>query len=105
MTASPEEIALKLQKVFEEFPEVVFSYLFGSVAEGKAGPLSDIDIAVFLKPFKLESILPLHTALCRALKRDEIDLLVLNQTRNIILRNCSSWRSPLRKKPSSPYGI
>ena len=85
MKNSPAEVAFKLRQVFKEFPEGAFSYLFGSVAEGTAGPLSDIDIAVLLDPFRLESILPLHNALCRALKRDEIDLLILNQTKNIIL--------------------
>ncbi|MCX7682029.1 MAG: nucleotidyltransferase domain-containing protein, partial [Anaerolineae bacterium] len=29
---------------------VVLAYLFGSQAEGRAGPLSDVDIAVLLGP-------------------------------------------------------
>lgn len=29
-------------------PEVKFAYIFGSRARGDAGPLSDVDVAVFL---------------------------------------------------------
>jgi len=29
-------------------PQVVFAYLFGGLARGERGPLSDVDIAVFL---------------------------------------------------------
>src|SRR3989304_3291822 len=34
---------------FEGTP-VVFAYLFGSVAEGRAGPARDVDVAVYLEP-------------------------------------------------------
>jgi predicted nucleotidyltransferase len=30
-------------------PKVIFSYLFGSLSKGRPSPLSDVDIAVFLK--------------------------------------------------------
>jgi predicted nucleotidyltransferase len=33
----------------EFHPKVLFSYLFGSLAKGKPSPLSDVDIAVYLK--------------------------------------------------------
>ena len=75
----------KISRVFEDFPEVQFGYLFGSWAEGTEGPLSDLDIAVYMEPYSHESYIRLHTALARALKRSDIDLLALNRTKNLIL--------------------
>jgi len=34
-----------LQPIFQEYPELVFAYLFGSFADGSAGATSDIDLA------------------------------------------------------------
>lgn len=42
-------IAEHSRPVLDEDPAVLFAYLFGSLARGTAGPLSDIDIAVCLK--------------------------------------------------------
>ena len=84
--ATIEELRWRLKPAFEKFPAVRFAYLFGSVAEGKAGPLSDIDIAVYLDPLDLKDLLPLLHTLCLSLKRDDVDLLVLNRTRNLILK-------------------
>ncbi len=39
----------RLRQIFTTH-SVVLAYLFGSQAEGKAGPLSDVDIAVLLGP-------------------------------------------------------
>ena len=33
----------------QSHPNIIFSYLFGSLSKGKPSPLSDVDIAVFLK--------------------------------------------------------
>jgi len=59
---------------------VKFAYLFGSVANGNAGPLSDIDLAVFLDG-RLDFFtwrLKLMEALAKALKTENFDLVVLN---------------------------
>lgn len=64
--------------------EIDLAYLFGSVARGKAGPLSDIDIAVLFGNDVPENE---HTArqgrlvsdLMLVLKRSEIDVAVLNR--------------------------
>lgn len=62
---------------------VVAALLFGSRARGHAGPLSDVDLAVWLDPglsraerhaLRLELI----AAAARALGSDELDLVVLN---------------------------
>lgn len=61
-------------------PKVIFSYLFGSLARRHPLPLSDIDIAVYLKPgtnfgeYKLEIL----GELMDILQTDEIDLVILN---------------------------
>ncbi len=84
-TRQIEEIRQKLSPVWESFPEVKFAYLFGSLARGKAGPLSDLDLAVYLEPYSHKRFLDLYAACSRALKRDDLDLVVLNRTENLIL--------------------
>lgn len=62
---------------------VVAALLFGSQARGQAGPLSDVDVAVWLDP-RLdrqragELRLELADAAARALGTGEVDLVVLN---------------------------
>lgn len=62
---------------------VVAASLFGSQAAGKAGPLSDVDVAVWLDPslsdserFRVRLELIGHAA--GALRTNEVDLVVLN---------------------------
>jgi predicted nucleotidyltransferase len=67
---------------FEGTP-VSFAYLFGSVAEGKAGPASDVDVAVYLDPDapserRLELSLEVAGRLSEASGAGGIDVLVLN---------------------------
>ncbi len=45
-----EHIKVKTQTYLASRPEVLFAYLFGSVAAEKATTLSDIDLAVYLDP-------------------------------------------------------
>jgi uncharacterized protein len=57
--------------------------LVGSQATGKAGPLSDVDVAVWLDPVlgpreRVERSVNLGGAAAAALGTDEIDLIVLN---------------------------
>ena len=77
----------------ESHPKVIFSYLFGGLAKGSPLPLSDVDIAVFLKKGVniAENKLEILGELIDILQTDEIDLVVLN-TANLplvmnILRN------------------
>ena len=79
-----------LLAVLEKYRDrIVFAYLFGSAAEGEMHPSSDIDVAVYVSDKKAEDHfdirLSLHADLCRALKRNDIDLLILNRTKNLIL--------------------
>jgi len=59
---------------------VLFAYLFGRLAKGDPTPLSDVDIAVFLKPNvnRAKNKLALLGGLIDILETDEIDLVVLN---------------------------
>ena len=59
---------------------IIFAYLFGSLAKGKQQPLSDVDIAVYLKQGAnvVECKLAVLGRLIDILQTDEIDLVVLN---------------------------
>ncbi len=68
---------------FERTP-VVFAYLFGSVAQGRAGPASDVDVAVYLEPDApperyLHLSLELAGTLSEASGVGGIEVLVLNE--------------------------
>ena len=62
---------------------VKLAYLFGSVAEGKEGKLSDVDLAVFLdeslsKPERFNLQLKLMSELTGIMKTDKVDLVIMN---------------------------
>lgn len=62
-------------------PVVVVAWVFGSVARGTAGPLSDIDVALVLgRPADSEGVCDrVFAALARQLKTDRIDLVVFHE--------------------------
>jgi len=84
------DLALKLKPVFETH-NVVFAYLFGSYATNEASKVSDIDIAVYVKDVNNESLfdkkLSVHIDTCRVLETDNIDIVILNNTHNLMLLN------------------
>lgn len=72
----------ELQRLFVRHG-VVLAYLFGSQAEGRATPLSDVDLAVWFAPAvapqdRSQARLDLTTECCRILERDAVDVVVLN---------------------------
>jgi len=73
-----------LKDIFAKYP-VEFAYLFGSMASGQAGPLSDVDIAVYLEyhlPEKQqeEIIGALRSDIEKVLQMpDKIGLVLLNE--------------------------
>jgi len=79
----PENIDELLPEAYEYFradKDILFAYLFGSLARKKRAPLSDVDIAVYCRE---ESSLPdkkmeILGNLVGILRTDEIDLVVLN---------------------------
>jgi predicted nucleotidyltransferase len=79
MTSQDKSIAQFLNKQ----ERVKLAYLFGSVAEGKEGKLSDVDLAVFLdeslsKKERFSLQLKLISELTGILKTDRIDLVIIN---------------------------
>ena len=87
MQQSSLEILDRVRKFLASIPQVKFAYVFGSRARGDAGPLSDIDIAVFLD----DSISIFHDRLClmeslaRELGAECFDLVTLNDA-PVVLR-------------------
>lgn len=84
------DVITTLQRSLERRREqVLFAYLFGSLAEGKEGPLSDVDVAAFLTDKFASSHFDVKLSLladfCRALGRNDVDVVVLNHTRNLML--------------------
>ena len=64
----------------ESNSDILFAYLFGSLAKEKPTPLSDVDIAIFLKRDAnfLENKVDTLSMLIDILQTDEIDLIILN---------------------------
>jgi len=86
----PDNIKETLSPLFNKHKDnLLFAYLFGSSAQNNLFPLSDIDIAVFLYRRKNKSYFDIKCALyadfCRVLKRNDVDIVVLNTTTNIVL--------------------
>jgi len=72
----------KLSRVLKSEPDVAFTYLFGSVAKGRNGPLSDVDVAVYFSPegdarSRFRRQIQLTSKLSNALKRDDVDVVRL----------------------------
>src|SRR3990172_4090002 len=64
--------------------DIVAVYLFGSYARDEVGPLSDVDIGVLLRHHVLsehyfDKQLDFVEKAARALRTDEVDLVILNQ--------------------------
>ena len=76
------ETTEKIRGIFANEPAVGVAYLFGSQARHTTGPLSDYDFAVYIdeknaqKRFDVR--LKMLGKLTRALKTDDVDLVVLN---------------------------
>jgi len=82
--------------------EVVFAYLFGSLAKGKQTPLSDVDIAIFLTDGidVAETKLEILGRLVDILQTDEIDLVVLNTASLPLINNILKYHKLIvDKKP------
>ncbi len=73
-----------LRKHLQSHKEILFAYLFGSRATGKARPNSDVDIAVYLSEKilakkKLDWQLSMMAELRPILRTDAIEIVVLNE--------------------------
>jgi predicted nucleotidyltransferase len=57
---------------------IIFAYLFGGLSRGGSNPLSDIDLALYVKRIKALDYLKLFGEISKTLGTDEIDLVILN---------------------------
>ena len=80
LPANIEDLIPKALTYLQSVPEILFAYLFGSFGKGKQLPLSDVDIAVYLKEPTVvqEKKMEILGALVDILQTDEVDLVVLN---------------------------
>ena len=81
----------KLINLFSQFEEIKLVYLFGSQVTNKISSLSDYDFAIYLDektlPFKKNSIkIELIANLMQELKTNDIDLVILNDALNPLLK-------------------
>jgi hypothetical protein len=75
-----EELIPQAVAYLQSREDIVFAYLFGSLGRGKHFPLSDVDIAIYLKEPTVfqEKKMEILGALIDILQTDEIDLIILN---------------------------
>lgn len=76
-----EDMLPKAETYLRSRPDILFAYLFGGLARGKPLPLSDVDIAVYLRETvdSFEKKLEILGKLTDLLETDEIDLVMLNE--------------------------
>lgn len=79
--ASVVDLQDELRAVLERRPEVLVAYLFGSVARGTSGPLSDVDVAVLLTDGvdQFATQLALMGDIASAIRSDDVDVVVLDR--------------------------
>lgn len=83
-----QSIITSLTPVLKKYSKIAFAYLFGSVATEEQNQFSDVDVAIFHYPdvdFSFDNILQFQGDCCRILKRNDVDILLLNKARNLIL--------------------
>jgi predicted nucleotidyltransferase len=73
-----ESLLARARAVLEASPGLRFAFVFGSVARGRSGPLSDVDIAVAHDP-PLADARPLLTELIAALATERVDLVEIER--------------------------
>ncbi len=77
----PEDIHQKINSltgIFINDHNIIFAYLFGGLLKDKPNPLSDVDVAVYVKNIKKLDYLELFGNIANVIGTDEIDLIILN---------------------------
>lgn len=79
---------------------VVAAFVFGSLATGGGTPLSDVDVGIWLDPElpsgqRLETHLRLMADAAAALRTDEVDVVVLNDSPPLLQHRAMRARLPL----------
>ncbi len=81
-------IKTKLEPLFNQHKnKLYFVYLFGSFARADSNHKSDVDLAIYVNPANnsVDFTLNLSSAISRILNLDNVDLIILNDTKNLIL--------------------
>ena len=81
-------IKTQLQPIFTRHKDkIIFCYCFGSLATNNYSRNSDIDLAFYVHPdaVNYDFKLTLYAECSRALKRNDIDIIILNDLKNLIL--------------------
>ncbi len=81
-------IKAELVPIFQKYQQQLeFGYCFGSLATGSYSERSDVDIAIYLKKDAVnpDIRLSIQADCARELKRNDVDLIILNTIRNLIL--------------------
>ncbi len=78
----------KLKLSLENDPDIIFCFLFGSYGKNQISPLSDVDLAFYLREDvnTFEKKLDLIEITGRLLGTDEIDLVILNEAPATLVR-------------------
>ena len=81
LPANIEDLMLKAIAYLQSRADIDFTYLFGSFGKGKPLPLSDVDIAIYLRETVdvHEKKMEILGVLMNLLETDEIDLVILNE--------------------------
>ena len=77
----PENIGQRigaLSNFFEGESNIIFAYLFGGLLRERRDPLSDVDLAIYLRDTKRSDYVDLFSRISNILGTDEIDLVSLN---------------------------
>lgn len=77
-----------LEKGLRKNPDIIFAYVFGSYGKGETHPLSDVDIAIYLKENMdfFEKKLEILDKVIELLGTEEIDLIILNVAPGYMVR-------------------
>ena len=67
-----------LSDFFLRDSNVIFAYLFGGMVKDRPNPLSDVDLAVYVKDTRKLDYLEMLGKIADILGTDEIDLVILN---------------------------
>jgi len=94
-----QEKLSKFIAMMEKDPDILLAYLFGSHARNEAGPLSDIDLAVLLKPAASKELFAKKLRMLKELTTlfagIDIDLVILNEAPLVLKFNILKDSKPL----------
>lgn len=94
-----------LRNFFKDKDYVYFAYLFGSAARKRTGPLSDVDIAVFIdesldkhESFRVQ--MELIDGLISLLRTDRVDLTIINEAPLLLRYSIIRDGIPIKDDPA-----